>query len=58
MVIQRAKDFMNELGLPVTRFAKCVNLSPDTIRQWLAGTLNLKESNINRIDEFLKSFNR
>ena len=58
MIVKRAKDFMDELGLPVTRFAKCVNLAPDTIRQWLAGTLNLRESNLKRIDEFLKSFNR
>lgn len=58
MVLQRAKDFIDELGLPVTRFAKCVGLSPDTIRQWLAGTLKLRESNVNRIDNFLKSFNR
>ena len=58
MVKERAKQFLQEIGLPVTRFAKCIGLSPDAIRQWLAGDLNLKQSNIDKIDKWLKSFNR
>ncbi|MBR4589525.1 MAG: hypothetical protein IKO36_02575 [Bacteroidaceae bacterium] len=58
MVKERAKNFINEIGLPVTRFAKCVDLSADAIRKWLSGELNLKESNIDRIDKWLRKFNR
>ena len=58
MVKERVKDFLKEIGLPVTRFAKCIGLSPDAVRQWLADDLNLKQSNIEKIDKWLKQFNR
>lgn len=58
MVKERAIQFLQEIGLPVTRFAKCIGLSADAIRQWFAGDLNLKQSNIDKIDKWLKSFNR
>lgn len=54
----RAKFFMEEIGLPMTRFAKCVGLSSDAIRKWFAGEMNLKENNVRRIDMWLRKFNR
>ncbi len=55
---ERAINFCNELGLPYTRFAKNINLCGQSIRQWLLGNLKLKDSNVQKIDDFLKSFNR
>lgn len=55
---ERAKGFIEELNLPVTRFAKDVDLSSITIHKWLKGDIEIGEKSRNRIDAFMKSFNR
>lgn len=58
MLKDRVNSFLTELGLPVTRFARCVDLSAESIRKWLSDELVFKQSTEDRIDRFLKSFNR
>lgn len=55
---QRVKNFIDETGLPLTRFAVRMDLSRDAINKWLHDEMNLKESNLEKIDKWLKSFNR
>lgn len=55
---ERAKSFIQEIRLPVTRFAQNVGLCAGTMHQWFRGDLELSEQSLKRIDEFLKSFNR
>ena len=55
---ERVKLFIAETGLPLSRFGKNVNLTADALRKWMKGELNLKQSNLIKIDNWLKSFNR
>ena len=57
-VKERTKQFIQEIGLPVTRLAEDVGLSANAIHQWFRGELELSEQTINRIDDFLRSLNR
>lgn len=54
----RVQLFLEETGLPLSRFGKNVNLTADSLRKWMKGELNLKQSNLIKIDNWLKSFNR
>ena len=54
---ERVKKFIEELGLPVTRFANGVSLSDDTIHKWLKHDLKLSEKNLINIDAYLKKYN-
>ena len=57
-VKERTKNFLQEIRLPVTRFAEDVGLSANAIHQWFRGDLDLSNQSIERIDKFLKSLNR
>ena len=54
----RAKKFVSEIGLPIVRFARDVNLSPDTIRKWFRGDMRLRDNHVKRIDAFLRKYNQ
>ena len=45
------------LDLPKTRFCKNIKISTQAFNAWLRGDLNLAESTMNRIDEYVKKFN-
>ncbi len=55
---QRTQNFIEELGLPLSQFAKRVELCPDSVRKWLNGELRIKPETETRIDNFLKKFGR
>jgi len=55
---ERAKNFINEIGLPISRFGRNVGIHGESVRRWLKGELNLKPETEQRIDAFLKSLNR
>lgn len=57
MLKNRVTSFINELGLPKSRFAKKIGISVSALTRWLDGDLVLSESTLNRIDEFLRRFN-
>lgn len=54
----RVRGFIDELRLPVTRFAEGVGLSDDSIHKWLRHDMKLSEKNLKNIDGYLKRFNR
>ncbi len=53
---ERVNNFLSELGVPLTVFSKKVNLSASAIRSWQKGTLNLSDSALERIDEYLSKY--
>jgi len=55
---ERTKKFIEEIGLPVSRFGRNVGIHGDSVRRWLKGELHLKPETEQRIDAFLKSLNR
>lgn len=57
MLKQRVNDFLIGLGLPKSRFAANVGISISALKKWLNGDLELAESTLKRIDEFLKKYN-
>lgn len=53
---ERCKNFLNELGVPITKFCLNIKLSRTSLYEWLNGKINLTESTLNRIDEYLKKY--
>lgn len=53
----RVITFLESLGLPKSRFAANVGISISALKKWLNGDLELAESSLNRIDEFLTKYN-
>lgn len=54
---QRCEDFLQELGLPITRFCKNIGITPQSYYRWQKGDMNLKEGREIFIDEYLKKYN-
>ena len=54
----RVKKFLDELGLPLTRFAQKTGLTVFSYYKWFNGELKFSDETEQRIDNFLKSFNR
>ena len=52
----RCKKFTHELGIPVTRFCRSINISTVGYYRWLADDLKLAESTLKRIDEYLSKY--
>lgn len=55
MLKERLKEFRKH-GMPMTKVAKEVNLSPQSIYMWLRDELKLSEATEHRIDEYLRQF--
>ena len=53
----RAKKFIAELGIPVTCFCKNIGISSSAFNRWQRNDLNLSETTVNRISEYLKRYN-
>lgn len=52
----RAKTFLEELGIPVTAFARRVELSESSVRHWIGGYYILSQKNLDRIDAYLSKY--
>jgi len=53
---KRVQNFLDELGVPLTTFCRKVNLSTQSIRQWVKYELNLSYETEKRIDEYLTKY--
>lgn len=53
----RLKKFTKEIGVPMTRVCREVNLSTVSIYRWFGGTQNLSDDAKKRIDNYLAKFN-
>ena len=56
MITTRIDTFIQSTGLPITRFCKKIELSPQCYYRWRKGEVNLKDSTIKRIEMFLEQF--
>lgn len=52
----RVKTFLDELGVPVTAFARRVGLSESSVRHWLGDHLELSKRNLDKIDAYLTKY--
>lgn len=52
----RCKKFTHELGIPVTRFCRSINISTRAYYSWMSDDLKLAESTLKRIDEYLSKY--
>lgn len=57
MLRNRVENFLEELDLPKSRFAKKVGISVSALKRWLDGDLELSQATQKRIDKFLTKFN-
>lgn len=57
MLKNRVENFLEELDLPKSRFAKKVGISVSALKRWLDGDLELSQATQKRIDKFLTKFN-
>lgn len=53
---ERIDNFLTELQVPVTKFCKRINLSTQSLYDWRKGKLNLSDSTLKRIDEYLTKY--
>lgn len=52
----RIDNFLSELQVPVTKFCKKINLSTQSLYDWRKGKLNLSDSTLKRIDNYLTKY--
>ena len=52
----RCVRFLSELEIPVTRFRGKISLSKSGYYGWISGRLNLAETTLQRIDEYLTKY--
>lgn len=53
---ERVNKFLSELGVPVTVFAKKVNLSARSIYAWRRGDLILSNTSLQRIEQHITKY--
>ena len=53
---ERTKKFLNELGIPMTSFARNIGRSPQAIYGWFADRLKLSDNTLNKIEEFIAKY--
>lgn len=52
----KCRKVTTEIGIPVTKFCRCVGISSTTYYRWLAGDLRLSEETENRIKNYTEKF--
>lgn len=53
---ERTKKFLNELGIPMTSFARNIGRSPQAIYGWFADRLKLSDTTLSKIEEFITKY--
>ena len=56
-VKERAKNFINELGVPTSKFAKNVGISVSAFNKWQSGELSLCHKRLMEISDYLSKYN-
>ena len=56
-LIDRCQHFLDELGFPATVLSRKIGISSQALYEWRRGNLNLADSTLQRIDEYLKKYN-
>lgn len=53
---ERCKNFLNELGVPTTKFCKNIRLSRTSLYDWMNGKINLSVPTLDRIEKYLSKY--
>lgn len=56
-LLERSQRFIDDLGIPVTKFCLHVQLSTSGYYAWRNGQLKLSSATMERIDNYLKQHN-
>lgn len=56
-VKERCQKMLDELGIPVTKFCRNINLSTFTYYEWRKGNLELSDERMKAIDAYLTKYN-
>lgn len=55
-LLDRIARIRDELGIPMTRLCRNMNISTHSIYAWKRGEINLKDETIKRIDDYLTKY--
>lgn len=53
---QRCKNFLRELGVPVSQFCVRIKLSTSFLYAWLRGDRKISQASADRIDQYLSKY--
>lgn len=53
---ERTKEFLEELNLPISRFAKRIGIARETYYRWQKGDFDFSEARAEQIDVYLKRY--
>lgn len=56
-VKERCQKMIDELGIPVTKFCRNINLSTFTFYEWKKNNIKLSDERMKDIDAYLKRYN-
>ena len=56
-VKERCQKMLDELGIPVTKFCRNIDLSTFTYYEWRKGNLELSDERMKAIDAYLTKYN-
>lgn len=56
-VKERCQKMLDELGIPVTKFCRNINLSTFAFYEWKKGNMKLSDERIKAIDTYLAKYN-
>lgn len=55
--MERCQRMLDELGIPVTKFCRNINLSTFAFYEWKKGNMKLSDERIKAIDAYLAKYN-
>lgn len=53
---ERTKKFIEELNLPISRFAKRIGIARESYYRWQKGDFNFGEARAEQIDRYLSKY--
>jgi len=56
-VMERCQRMLDELGIPVTKFCRNINLSTFAFYEWKKGNMKLSDERMKAIDAYLTKYN-
>lgn len=55
-LINRIERIRSELGIPMTKLCRNMEITPRSIYAWKNGEINLKDETVKRIDDYLTKY--
>lgn len=55
-ILDRIERITKELGVPMTKLCRNMDITPHSIYAWKKGEINLKPETVKRIDDYLSKY--